>query len=127
MSGIEQAVYQSLGRLNAAELETLCEDLKLPAKDLDGRRGNITLLNKLILRYLTSTEVEDSEDGGTPIFEQIYTYIESCTEMNAKQQQQFLLGDPDPFDMFFFRRSSTLVSPLNKNGMMTMRSSKIYL
>lgn len=94
MSGIEQAVYQSLGSLNAAELEKLCEDLKLPQKDLDGRRGNVTLLNKLILRYLTSTEVEDSDDGGTPIFEQIYTYIESCTETKAKQQQQFLV---DPY------------------------------
>lgn len=61
----EQAVFRSLGELNAEQLEQVCDLLKIKT---DGIKGNKSKLTKSIYKILSSDELEASEDGGASIF-----------------------------------------------------------
>ena len=72
-SAAEQEVFWSLGELTAEQLEHVCSHLKL---ETEGKRGNKLRLTKLIFKFLTSDELENSEDGGASYFAAVMEIIQ---------------------------------------------------
>ena len=74
-------VLMEIKRCNAAELEDLCTKFKVivPAT----KKGNQTALVNLMLRMMSSEDVEDLEDGGEELFR---TIMEAVTEMKGVRE-----------------------------------------
>ena len=74
-------VLMEIKRCNAAELEDLCTKFKVivPAT----KKGNQTALVDLMLRMMSSEDVEDLEDGGEELFR---TIMEAVTEMKGMRE-----------------------------------------
>ena len=75
MADVERDVLARLGQLTLAQLEVVHADLRLP--DIDPNRRAQPHVLKVILRYLNSEDVEDSDDGGLAHFLMIQTYLDT--------------------------------------------------
>ena len=78
---VEVDVFRMLSMVDAGVLEGICNELSIdipPAK-----QGNTLLLQKLILRYLNSEDMETKDDQGLAIFLKLQTDL--C-EMVKKQE-----------------------------------------
>ena len=62
---MEEEIISEIAKLGAADLMTVAESLQL---DTQGKVGNSSSLRKLVLRFLSSDAVEDSDDGGLQYF-----------------------------------------------------------
>ena len=71
----EKEVLANIGDLTLEQLLVVHTDLGLPAID-DAKKVEAHVL-KVILRYLNSEEVEDSDDGGLAHFLRIRTYMDT--------------------------------------------------
>ena len=72
---LEEWVIGKMGELELDQLKFIHNNLQLPAIDPD--KDNKRHVMKLILRYLSSEDVEDSDDGGMAHFLAIQTYLDS--------------------------------------------------
>ena len=66
--------------------------LKLDENAVAAKQGNQGALLKIILRYLTSAEVEGMENEGKAIFEQILEYIIPQTKSIKKEKLSVVLA-----------------------------------
>ena len=76
MATPEDEVFSSLGLLRLDELLNIYGDLGLPDITDDGDR-NVAVVRKRIMKFLTSDEVEKSEDQGLAHFLRIKTYLDT--------------------------------------------------
>ena len=69
---VEKEVFQAVDELEAKKLESVCQHLQL---EIGSRQGNKSSLQKLILRHLSSEELEEQEAQGSTIFLELLVYI----------------------------------------------------
>jgi hypothetical protein len=71
-------VLAGVRMLNVAQLEDCCEKLKLTVAD--AKKGSKKAMENIIMRYLTSEELEESEDEGMMIFLMFYDHMKTLLE-----------------------------------------------
>ena len=71
----EEMVMSLLPTESLQSLLGICEILELDQSKVASRKGNKNLILKMIIRYLSSETLEESEDGGLSTFLKIYDII----------------------------------------------------
>ena len=60
----ETEVYQKLGQVENDSLISICRMLDLDSELFESKTGNKRQLFKVIMRYLSSEELEETKDNG---------------------------------------------------------------
>lgn len=76
----EEMVMSLLPSQSLECLVGICETLELDKSKVASKKGNKNLILKMIVRYLSSETLEDSEDGGFSTFLKIYDIIKPNIE-----------------------------------------------
>ena len=81
---MEEEIISEIAKLGAADLIAVAESLK---SDTQGKVGNSSSLRKVVLRFLSSEAVEDSDDGGLQYFLKVKTILEEMRQPDDEQEE----------------------------------------
>ena len=71
----ETEVYQMLGQVEYYALISICQMLDLDSELFESKTGNKRQLLKVIMRYLSSEELEETKDKGLSVFLELHTML----------------------------------------------------
>ena len=78
---VRSEVLAGVRMLNGSQLEDCCEKLKLTVAD--AKKGNKRALENVVIRYLTSEDLENTDDEGMSEFLMLNDHIKTLLDMQA--------------------------------------------
>ena len=80
--GVRKEVVERLQLASTSQLNELCDRLKL--KIPTNKKENQIAVFNLLMRYITSEEMEDSQDGGLAVMQQMNEELSVMLELDRK-------------------------------------------
>ena len=78
---VRSEVLAGVRMLNGSQLEDCCEKLKLTVAD--AKKGNKRALENVVIRYLTSEDLENTDDEGMSEFLMLNDHIKTLLDMQT--------------------------------------------